>query len=372
MTPIPIPQLIQLQSPLTISGDLATTASDNLWAEFGRLKISDSTRKQYVKALDNFCQFAYNRSATSETIAEFLNLDRYDAIELVLSYRRHSIDKNLAPSTINVRLAAIKSLVEMARKLGKTTIGLSDIESIPAETYRDTRGISIEQFKSMLDAIDPSTPIGVRDYAIMLLFWGNALRRGEIASANIEDFLPQQQKLMILGKGKRAKVAIDLTDSVSYALEEWLNFHPCLDAHFRLEGTSRRKCAGGSFLRTPSLSMRRCNAPGQPLITSLSRNCYGARIAGDSIYRIVQGYAEAAGIERRVSPHRLRHSSITAFLDASDGNIRAAQALSRHSQMNTLTLYDDNRQQQQKGASGVLEGLLERTAGKTSVGLHIK
>jgi integrase/recombinase XerC len=318
--------------------------ADNLWAEFGQLKIADSTRKQYVKAIENFCQFAYNGSATPETISAFLDLDRYAAIELVLRYRRHSIDRNLAPSTINVRLAAIKSLVDMARKLGKTTIDLGDIESIKSESYRDTRGISVEQFKSMLEEIDPSTPIGVRDYAIMLLFWGNALRRGEIASANIEDFLPQQQKLMILGKGKRAKVAIDLSDSVSYALEEWLNFHPCLDAH-NLEGTKE--------------SMRRCNAPGQPLITSLSHNCYGARIAGDSIYRIVQGYAEAAGIERRVSPHRLRHSSITAFLDASDGNIRAAQALSRHSQMNTLTLYDDNRKQQQKGASGVLESLLE-------------
>jgi integrase/recombinase XerC len=316
-------------------------------------------------SFENFCQFAYNGSANPETIAEFLNLDRYAAIEMVLRYRRHSkrkhddksFDRNLAPSTINVRLAAIKSLVDMARKLGKTTIDLGDIESIPAETYRDTRGISVEQFKSMLDAIsqrlgsanDPSTPIGVRDYAIMLLFWGNALRRGEIASANIEDFLPQQQKLTILGKGKRAKVAIDLSDSVSYALEEWLNFHPCLDAH-NLEGTSR--------------SMRRCNAPGQPLITSLSHNCYGARIAGDSIYRIVQGYAEAAGIERRVSPHRLRHSSITAFLDASGGNLRAAQALSRHSNQNTLTLYDDNRRQQQKGASGLLEGLLAGNGGK--------
>jgi integrase/recombinase XerC len=320
------PQLIKLQQ--SSPADLTTINRDNLWAEFGQLKIADSTRKQYVKAIENFCQFVYDGSATPATISEFLALDRYAAIEMVLRYRRHSIDKKLAPSTINVRLAAIKSLVEMARKLGKTTIDLTDIESIPSESYRDTRGISVEQFKSMLEAIDPSTPIGVRDYAIMLLFWGNALRRGEIASANIEDFLPQQQKLMILGKGKRAKVAIDLTDSVSYALEEWLNFHPC-------------------------------TTQGQPLITSLSHNCYGARIAGDSLYRIVQGYAEAAGIDRRVSPHRLRHSSITAFLDASDGNIRAAQALSRHSQMNTLTLYDDNRQQQQKGASGVLEGLLD-------------
>jgi integrase/recombinase XerC len=310
-------------------------AADNLWEEFGQLKIADSTRKQYVKAIENFCQFAYNGSATPETISEFLALDRYAAIEMVLRYRRHSIDKKLAPSTINVRLAAIKSLVDMARKLGKTTIDLSDIESIPSESYRDTRGISVEQFKSMLEEIDPSTPIGVRDYAIMLLFWGNALRRGEIASANIEDFLPQQQKLMILGKGKRARVAIDLTDSVSYALEEWLTFHPC-------------------------------NVPGQPLITSLSHNCYGARIAGDSIYRIVQGYAEAAGIERRVSPHRLRHSSITAFLDASGGNLRAAQALSRHSNQNTLTLYDDNRRQEQKGASGMLEDLLTGNGRKTS------
>jgi len=315
--------IIQKIAPVSVPA----VASDNLWAEFGQLKIADSTRKQYVKAIDNFCQFAYNGSATPETISEFLALDRYAAIEMVLMYRRYSIDKNLAPSTINVRLAAIKSLVDMARKLGKTTVDLSDIESIPSESYRDTRGISVEQFRSMLEAIDPSTPIGVRDYSIMLLFWGNALRRGEIASANIEDFLPQQQKLMILGKGKRAKVAIDLTDSVSCALEGWVNFHPC-------------------------------SAPGQPLITSLSHNCYGARIAGDSIYRIVQGYAEAAGIDRRVSPHRLRHSSITAFLDASDGNIRAAQALSRHSQMNTLTLYDDRRKQQQKVASGVLEGLL--------------
>ncbi len=296
--------------------------------------IKTEDRATYLDAIVAW-QTGGDDTALKETISEFLNLDRYAAIELVLRYRRYSIDKKLAPSTINVRLAAIKSLVDMARKLGKTTIDLSDIESIPAETYRDTRGISVEEFKSMLAVIDPSTPIGVRDYAIMLLFWGNALRRGEIASANIEDFLPQQQKLTILGKGKRAKVAIDLTDSVSYALQEWLHFHPC-------------------------------NAPGQPLITSLSHNCYGARIAGDSIYRIVQGYAEAAGIERRVSPHRLRHSSITAFLDASGGNLRAAQALSRHSNQNTLNLYDDNRKQQQRAASGVLEGLLAGNGGKTN------
>jgi hypothetical protein len=59
-------------------------AADNLWAEFGQLKIADSTRKQYVKAIENFCQFAYNSSANPETISEFLDLDRYAAIEMVV------------------------------------------------------------------------------------------------------------------------------------------------------------------------------------------------------------------------------------------------------------------------------------------------
>jgi integrase/recombinase XerC len=141
----PTPQLINLQQPSP--AELTTIVRDNLWAEFGQLKIADSTRKQYVKAIENFCQFTYNGSGTPETISEFLALDRYAAIEMVLRYRRHSIDKKLAPSTINVRLAAIKSLVDMARKLGKTTIDLGDIESIPAETYRDSYRIRVKTCK---------------------------------------------------------------------------------------------------------------------------------------------------------------------------------------------------------------------------------
>ena len=82
------PQLIKLQQPSP--AELTTIERDNLWAEFGQLKIADSTRKQYVKAIENFCQFAYNGSATPEIVAEFLALDRYAAIEMVLRYRRHS------------------------------------------------------------------------------------------------------------------------------------------------------------------------------------------------------------------------------------------------------------------------------------------
>lgn len=59
-----------------------------------------------------------------------------------------------------------------------------------------------------------------------------------------------------------------------------------------------------------------------------------------------------------MSPHRIRHSSITAALDATDGNIRKVQKLSRHANINTLMTYDDNRISYQEEMSQLLGDLV--------------
>ncbi|HEY9695351.1 MAG TPA: tyrosine-type recombinase/integrase [Oculatellaceae cyanobacterium] len=53
--------------------------------------------------------------------------------------------------------------------------------------------------------------------------------------------------------------------------------------------------------------------------------------------------AQDAGITKKLSPHRIRHSSVTAALEATNGDVRRVQKLSRHSNLNTLMIYDDNR-----------------------------
>jgi integrase/recombinase XerC len=90
---------------------------------------------------------------------------------------------------------------------------------------------------------------------------------------------------------------------------------------------------------------------------AFSRAYPGHRLNGSSIDRIVSTIAKQAGIGKRISPHRLRHSSITAFLDASGGKVRAAQRLSRHLKLDTLQIYDDNRQDIQGEASELLASL---------------
>lgn len=65
------------------------------------------------------------------------------------------------------------------------------------------------------------------------------------------------------------------------------------------------------------------------------------RLTPDGLYKTVADYGEKLGL--RLTPHKLRHSAITIFLDSSGGNILEAQGLSRHADLRALSIYDDNR-----------------------------
>lgn len=171
------------------------------------------------------------------------------------------------------------------------------------------------------------TAVGKRDYAILCLLWDNALRRGELVQTNVRDFDPDEKKLSIFGKGRGTqRVIISLTSATVQVIADWL-------------------------------ATREGVQPHDPLFTSFSRAYPGHRLNASSVDRMVSTKAKQAGIKKRISPHRLRHSSITSFLDASGGNVRAAQRLSRHTNLNTLQVYDDNRQDLQGEASEILASL---------------
>lgn len=60
--------------------------------------------------------------------------------------------------------------------------------------------------------------------------------------------------------------------------------------------------------------------------------------------KLPNGEVVQVGVTTKImSPHRIRHSAITAALDASKGNVRDVQKFSRHKNIETLLIYDDNR-----------------------------
>lgn len=69
----------------------------------------------------------------------------------------------------------------------------------------------------------------------------------------------------------------------------------------------------------------------------------GSRMQREAAGRIVRRIALAAGIRKHISPHSLRHSCITAYLNATDGDITGARDLARHADLGTTQRYDRRR-----------------------------
>ncbi|MEM7758058.1 MAG: tyrosine-type recombinase/integrase [Cyanobacteria bacterium P01_A01_bin.40] len=300
---------------------------DTLLDDWLNRSRSPHTKRMYRSNIYGFFQFL-GEDLTADTLALFLLLDSHQAFELVSQYHGSLIARNLAPATINQKLAAIKSLVNYANQAGKCHYTLSNIKAEKLIQYRDTKGISKEQFKLMLDAVDTNTIKGIRDQAIMLLMWGNALRRSEVVNCDICDYFPSLGELVMTGKGQIGQPEkISLGKGAIGAIDNWL-------------------MARGE------------NDPTAPLFCATHKGYWGNRLHTHSIYKLVQKYARIAGIDKMMSPHRIRHSSITEALNLTNGDVRKVQKLSRHSNLNTLMIYDDNRQNLQGEVTGMLDDLV--------------
>lgn len=158
----------------------------NLVTELLATKRNKNTRHEYAKDLKNFCVWLYKKEPTIKSVVQFLQIDKFSAVTLVLQYKSFLVDDDeLKEATVNRRLAAIKALVNYAYKVGQCEWTLTDIKSEKVKPYRDTTGISPEAFKKMLAVPDRETLKGKRDYALLRLLWANALRREEISRCNM-------------------------------------------------------------------------------------------------------------------------------------------------------------------------------------------
>jgi integrase/recombinase XerC len=321
------------------------TILDDLLAD----KRSANTKRAYEKDLKYFFLFAYGQIPSEPLIKQFLQLNRFEAIALVLKFKSTAIAQNLKEATVNRRLAAIKALVNFAGKIGHCNWNLNEVQSESVQTYRDTTGINIDGIRDMLNQPKRNTLSGKRDYAILRLLWDNALRRNEVSMTDMADFDPEMRSLLILGKGRGTqKTLISLSNSTITAIQDWILAREEFISNANNESINKTSVDTAESRVETNL----------PLFIALDRANWGHRLTGTAIYKIVSAIAKAAGINKQMSPHRIRHSAITAALDATDGNVRKVQKLSRHKKLDTLILYDDNRKNMQGEVSNLLSDLV--------------
>jgi len=301
---------MERENALTVRSSQAldpTTSGARLLASFlsGR---NERTRRAYARDLEDFRSFV-GTDSPEEAAGRLLSQGHGEANALALAYRSNLMERGLSPATVNRRLSSVRSLVRLARTLGFVPWAL-EVESVPSEAYRDTRGPGREGCGRMVAELEGRPePKARRDLAAVRLLYDLALRRVEVSRLDVEDVDLGAGTVAVLGKGRTERAILSLPEPTAAALRGWLD----------VRGTD----------------------PG-PLFLNFDRAGKGRRLSGTSIYRMVRKLGAAVGLA--VRPHGLRHAAITEALDRTNGNLREVQRFSRHRDPRTLTRYDDNRE----------------------------
>jgi integrase len=172
---------------------------------------SPHSRRNYAKALDDLFQFCASRPLSRSLLMEW----------------RAGME-SLSPSTINVRLSAVRKMIGEARKNGmlgaEEASRLTDVPNISQKGTRLGNWLTREQAKELLAVPDRSTLKGKRDYVILALLVGCALRRNELAELDIETIQQREGRWVLAdleGKGRRIRtVAIPIW--VKQGINAWM------------------------------------------------------------------------------------------------------------------------------------------------------
>lgn len=277
---------------------------------------SPATRLAYRREVDAFVAF------TRQPLAWFLALGDHQAHTIVDAYRARKIQSGQSPATINRSMAALNSLIRSTRRHGATELRL-EARGVKAGKYRDTRGPGTDGVQKLLAAAKRQGHAwkAARDVAILRTLFALGLRRSELTECDLADLDVGLGTLSIKGKGEVERRTLSVPPAAVAALAAWV--------------------------------LHRGAHPG-PLFLSVDTK---RRMTGNGLYALIGDLGRRAGITAR--PHGIRHAAITAVLDATNGDMRKAQAFGRHASASTTVAYDDNRQDLSGSASRLLDALVE-------------
>jgi integrase len=267
--------------------------------------VSPHTRRNYAFALNEIFTLAADRKVP---------LSR----DLLMEYRAQMIERELSPSTVNVRLAAVRKLIKEAKRNGilgaKQAAQLADIPNIRQQGTRLGNWLTREQARELLTVPDRSTLKGKRDAAILALLVGCALRRVELAALKMEDIQQREGRWVIAdlcGKGGRIRtVAIPMW--VKQLIDTW---------------TTEAGITYGRLLRPVSK---------------------GGRVAGEelsdwAIWSVVEQSAKAIGIEH-FGAHDLRRTC-AKLCRKNGGDLEQIKFLLGHASIQTTERYLGSEQE---------------------------
>ncbi|HSX26107.1 MAG TPA: tyrosine recombinase XerC [Chlamydiales bacterium] len=259
--------------------------------------VSEHTLRGYRIDLTSFFNFAKEEAAISKRV--------------VRRYLSFLYDQKLSTRTVLRRLSALRSFFKHAmREKWVEENPLEEIDS-PKKEKKLPVSISYEQVEHLFKQPDTANYLGFRDRVILELFYSSGLRLSEVAGLNRRDLDAKGQVLNVFGKGKKQR-QVPITETAADWIIRYLN-HVERD----LDGKEHRAQADKE---------------------AIFLNKWGKRLTTRSIDRMFSAYLKASGLSERITPHTIRHTIATHWLEKGM-DLKTIQMLLGHTSLATTTIY---------------------------------
>jgi integrase/recombinase XerD len=166
--------------------------------------------------------------------------------------------------------------------------------------------LSIDEVVSILEQVDKTKPLGLRNMALLELIYGSGLRVSELLDIQMEDIHLNQGYVMVKGKGSKERM-VPISDMSIIALRNYI-----VKSREHLLGDLK--------------------------VNFLFVNHDGNRLSRQGFFKILKKLSADAGVKTECSPHTLRHSFATHLLE-NGMDLRTLQTLLGHEDISTTQIY---------------------------------
>lgn len=264
-------------------------------------RASVHTVRNYISDIDHFIEYV----SQGEDQCDISSLSKAN----IRRYITYLSGVRLQKRSIARKISSLRALCRYCHREKIFSVDpMEHIES-PKIEKKVPVFLSYAQVEHFLSLPDVTTVFGLRDKAILELLYSSGIRIGELALVNKEDINAHNLHIRIRGKGKKERV-IPVTPMALSWIQKYLS-HP--DRIYQGNG------AEAVFL-----------------------NKFGKRISLRSLDRLTAGYCRQSGFAAHITPHVIRHTIATHWLEGGM-DLKTIQTILGHSTMATTTIYTEVR-----------------------------
>lgn len=216
------------------------------------------------------------------------------------------LDRGLEKSTAARKLASVRSLFRFLRRRGLRATNPTLLVSTPRRARRLPTFLDERTIGTVLDLPDRSTPRGLRDAAILEVFYSTGLRLSELLSLRQADLRMRERVLKVTGKGSKQRI-VPFGVRAGEAVRAWIDV--------RQEMLGSRPDPGTLFLSDR-----------------------GKALSPKGVNIIVNRYIRSVSELQKTSPHVLRHTFATHLVNRG-ADLQAVRELLGHASLSTTQIY---------------------------------